>query len=176
MYELEKREGRENRSDKTDIKGQNTICKIRENTICNTICKIRENTLYNIREIINDTMKQENIDKIKDMIVDTMKQHTMNRCDITREDKTDEKIGNNKRDSMQHILQVKTKKKKGKNRREKIIKKQKRENMQHILQIPKRIKTEEKRENMQHILQIPKRLKTEESDFLHRISQLKTGG
>ena len=155
MYELEEREGKGNRSDKTDIKGQNTICKIRENTICNTICKIRENTICNIREIIHDTMKQGNIGKIKEMTVDTMKQHTMNRCDITREDKTDGKIGDNKRESMQHILQ--TKENKGKNRREKIIKKQ-------------------KRENMQHILQIPKRLKTEESDFLHRISQLKTGG
>ena len=174
MYELKKIEGRENRSDKTDIKKQNTMCKIREKTICNTICKIRENTICNIREIIYDTMKQGNIGKIKDMTVDTMKQHTMNRCDITREDKTDGKIGDNKRESMQHILQIKENK--GKNRREKIIKKQKRENMQHILQIPKRIKTEEKRENMQHILQIPKRLKTEESDFLHRISQLKTGG
>ena len=102
-------------------------------------------------------MKQGNIGKIKDMIVDTMKQHTMNRCDITREDKTGGKIGNNKRDSMQHILQTKTKEKNGKNRREKINKK-------------------EKRENMQHILQIPKRLKIEESEPLHRISQPKTGG
>ena len=100
-------------------------------------------------------MKQGNIGKIKDMTVDTMKQHTMNRCDITREDKTDGKIGDNKRESMQHILQ--TKEKNGKNRREKINEK-------------------EKRENMQHILQIPKRIKNEESEPLHRISQLKTGG
>ena len=50
-------------------------------------------------------------------------------------------------------------------------------NMQHILQrLKESKKIKIKRENMQHILQIPKRLKTEESDFLHRISQLKTGG
>ena len=100
-------------------------------------------------------MKQENIGKIKDMIGDTMKQHTMNICDTTKEEKTDGKIGNNKRDLMQHILQIKEKKRK--NRREKINKK-------------------EKRENMQHILQIPKRIKIEESEPLHRISQPKTGG
>ena len=145
MYELKKGQERGNRSDKTDTTKQSTICKIRKSTIC----KIRETT--------NDTMRQENICKIRDMTGDTMKQHTMNICDTTKEEKTDGKIGNNKRDSMQHILQNKTKEKKGKNRREKINKK-------------------EKRENMQHILQIPKRLKTEESDFLHRISQLKTGG
>ena len=100
-------------------------------------------------------MKQGNIGKIKDMTVDTMKQHTMNRCDITREDKTDGKIGDNKRESMQHILQ--TKEKNGKNRREKINEK-------------------EKRENMQHILQIPKRMKNEESESLHRISHPRKGG
>ena len=164
MYELKKMEGRENRiegrenrSDKTDIKKQNTMCKIREKTICNTICKIRENTICNIREIIYDTMKQENIGKIRDMIGNTMKQHTMNISDTTKEEKTDGKIGNNKRDSMQHILQTKTKEENEKNRREKINKK-------------------EKRENMQHILQLPKRIKIEESDPLLRISQPETGG
>ena len=137
MYELKKGQERENRSDKIGIMKQSTICKIRETT--------------------NDTMRQENICKIRDMTGDTMKQHTMDICDITKKEKTDGKLGNNKRDSMQHILQNKTKEKNGKNRREKINKK-------------------EKRENMQHILQIPKRLKIEESVPLHRISQLKTGG
>ena len=64
-------------------------------------------------------MKQENIGKIRDMIDDTIKQHKMNISDKTKEGKTDGKIGNNKKDSMQHILQTKIKEKKGKKQKRK---------------------------------------------------------
>merc|ERR1712208_78143 len=66
---------------------------IQYNTIQYTM---KPSTICNIREIIDDTMKQENIGKIRDMIDDIMKQHKMNICDTTKEEKTDEKIDNNK--------------------------------------------------------------------------------
>ena len=142
MYELKKGQERGNRRDKTDTMKPSTICKIREErgnrsdktdtTKQSTICKIRETT--------NDTMRQENICKIRDMTGDTMKQHTMDICDITKKEKTDGKLGNNKRDSMQHILQNKTKEKNGKNRREKINKKRKKGKYATYLANPKEIK------------------------------------